>query len=53
MHIQVSRSSGIALISATAPGAVAGERKKRAVFEAFQSVALTSAPFTPSTGWSV
>ena len=50
---QVWRSSGMALISATAAGALAGERKKRAVFEAFQSVAFTSAPLTPSTGWSV
>ena len=31
-----------------AAGAVAGLLKKRKVFEAFQSVALTSAPFTPS-----
>ena len=37
----------------TAAGAFAGERKKRAVLDAFQRVALTSAPFTPSAGWSV
>ena len=35
----------MALISATAAGALAGERKKRAVLEAFQSVAFTSAPY--------
>ncbi len=46
----VWRSSGIALISATAAGALAGERKKRAVFDAFQRVAFTSAPLTPSIG---
>src|SRR5574344_2894464 len=49
----VSRSAGIAPISATAAGALAGERKKRAVLEAFQRVALTSEPLTPSVGWSV
>ena len=49
VHAQVCRSSGIALISATAAGALAGERKKRAVLEAFHSVAFTSAPFVVRT----
>ena len=43
-------NSGIALISATAAGALAGDRKKRAVLEAFHSVAFTSAPLIPNVG---
>src|SRR4051812_20104286 len=52
VNIQVCRSSGIALISATAAGALAGERKNRAVFDAFHSVAFTNAPLMPRVGWS-
>ena len=41
-------NSGTDASTATAAGAFAAERKNRAVFEAFHSVAFTSAPFTPS-----